>query len=90
MFQALIDKFSVSDLMNFARKEKLKKWENKLRSINAVLADAEEKQVTNKSVKIRLNELRDWAYDVEDLLEEFAYEALRRKLQHNLIPALVS
>ncbi|XWS77385.1 hypothetical protein CRYUN_Cryun01aG0256900 [Craigia yunnanensis] len=83
MFQALLDKFSASDLMNFARKEKiyveLKKWENILLSINAVLTDAEEKQVTNNSVKIWLNELRDLAYDVEDLLEEFAYEALRRK-----------
>lgn len=85
VFEALLDKFSASDLLFFARKEKkiyneLKKWEKILRNIHAVLADAEEKQVTNKSVKLWLNELRDLAYDAEYLLDEFAYEALRHKL----------
>ncbi|XVE74189.1 hypothetical protein DITRI_Ditri11bG0178900 [Diplodiscus trichospermus] len=75
--------FSATELMNFARKAKidneLKKWDSRLRSINAVLTDAEERQVKNKSVKIWLDELRASADDVEDLLEEFAYEALQRK-----------
>ncbi|XP_022756850.1 putative disease resistance RPP13-like protein 1 [Durio zibethinus] len=82
MFEALLDKFNASDLMNFAQKEKvyaeLKKWEKILKTINAVLTDVEEKQVTNRSVKVWLNDLRDLAYDVEDILEEFTYEALRR------------
>ncbi|XVF22899.1 hypothetical protein REPUB_Repub12eG0210400 [Reevesia pubescens] len=81
MFEALLDKFKASDLMNFARKEKVytefKKWESILRSINAVLTDAEEKQVIDRIVKIWLNELKDLAYDIEHILEEFAYEAFR-------------
>ena len=48
--------------------------------IHAVLDDAEEKQMTNRFVKIWLDELEDLAYDVDDILDEFATEALRRKL----------
>ncbi|XP_017977155.1 PREDICTED: putative disease resistance RPP13-like protein 1 [Theobroma cacao] len=84
MFEALLDKFNASDLIYFAQKEKLyvdlKKLEKKLLIINAVLTDAGEKQVTDRTVKIWLTELRDSAYDVEDVLDEFAYEALRRRL----------
>ncbi|XVF73596.1 hypothetical protein PTKIN_Ptkin12aG0215000 [Pterospermum kingtungense] len=83
MFELLLDKFGASDVMYFAQKKKfyveLKKWENNLKGINAVLTDAEEKQVNNRSVKIWLDELRVLAYDVEDILDEFAYEALRSK-----------
>lgn len=83
MFKALLTKLNASDLINFARQKKvyadLKKWENILRGINAVVADAEEKQEMYRSVKIWLKELKDLAYDVKDILEEFDYEALRRK-----------
>ncbi|RVW26581.1 putative disease resistance RPP13-like protein 1 [Vitis vinifera] len=58
----------------------LKKWEGILLKIHAVLHDAEEKQMTNRFVQIWLAELRDLAYDVEDILDDFATEALRRKL----------
>ena len=52
-----------------------------LLKIQAVLDDAEEKQVTNGLVKIWLDELEDLAYDVDDILDEFATEALRRMIQ---------
>ncbi|RVW71207.1 putative disease resistance protein RGA3 [Vitis vinifera] len=39
-----------------------------------------EKQMTNPLVKIWLDELRDLAYDVEDILDDFATEALRSSL----------
>uniref|UniRef100_A0A2N9FX34 NB-ARC domain-containing protein n=1 Tax=Fagus sylvatica TaxID=28930 RepID=A0A2N9FX34_FAGSY len=58
----------------------LKKWKTTLPTIRAVLDDAEEKQVKNSSVKIWLDELEDLAYDADDILDEFATEALRRKL----------
>ncbi|KAJ4723916.1 Disease resistance protein [Melia azedarach] len=48
--------------------------------IQAVLRDAEEKQLTNEAVTIWLDNLRDLAYDAEDILDEFATEALKRKL----------
>ncbi|KAK4849925.1 hypothetical protein QYF36_002146 [Acer negundo] len=46
-----------------------------------VLGDAEEKQLTEMAVKTWLDDLRDLAYDVEDVLDEFATEALSRKLK---------
>ncbi|KAL5783846.1 hypothetical protein ACOSP7_008875 [Xanthoceras sorbifolium] len=48
--------------------------------MEAVLADAEEKQLTYKLVKMWLDDLRDLAYDMDDLLDEFATEELERKL----------
>nr|POF21744.1 putative disease resistance rpp13-like protein 1 [Quercus suber] len=38
-------------------------------TIHAVLDDAEERQMTDKLVKVWLDELRDLAYDVEDNLD---------------------
>ncbi|KAH7521102.1 hypothetical protein JRO89_XSUnG0112400 [Xanthoceras sorbifolium] len=48
--------------------------------MEAVLADAKEKQLTYKLVKMWLDDLRDLAYDMDDLLDEFATEELERKL----------
>ncbi|KAF2309192.1 hypothetical protein GH714_001135 [Hevea brasiliensis] len=82
--KALFDKLASHDLLQYARQEKvlaeIEKWESMLRKIYAVLDDAEEKQLTNQLVKIWVSELRDLAYDVEDVLDEFATEALRRRL----------
>ncbi|KAK2644647.1 hypothetical protein Ddye_019842 [Dipteronia dyeriana] len=58
----------------------LKRWERKLKTIESVLNDAEEKQLTDNDVKMWLDDLRDLAYDVEDILDEFATEAIRRML----------
>lgn len=58
----------------------LKKWEKILMKIRAVLEDADEKQMTNRLVKIGVGELQNLAYDLEDILDEFADEGLRRKL----------
>ncbi|KAF3948151.1 hypothetical protein CMV_025818 [Castanea mollissima] len=72
------------DLLKTFRKENfdadLKKWKRMLLKIRAVLDDAEQKQVTSPSVKFWLAELEDLAYDVDDVLDEFATEALRREL----------
>ncbi|XP_018723430.2 putative disease resistance protein At3g14460 [Eucalyptus grandis] len=56
------------------------KWKKMLVIINAVLSDAEDKQLTNKGpVKLWLDDVRDLAYDMEDLLDEFAIEATQAK-----------
>ncbi|KAF2293718.1 hypothetical protein GH714_004306 [Hevea brasiliensis] len=55
--------------------------EKTLSKAKAVLADAEDKQISNRLVKIWLRELRDLAYDAEDILDEFSFEVLRRKQQ---------
>ena len=82
--EALFSKLGSSDVLKFASQDharaELKKWETKLSDIREVLNDAEEKQITEQSVKAWLGELRDLAYDMEDVLEEYGYEALRRKV----------
>ena len=83
-FGKLFDNLTSVDLLKFFQQEKvdadLKRWRTTLMKIHAVLDDAEEKQMTSKLVKIWLDELEDLAYDVDDILDEFATEALRRKL----------
>lgn len=83
-FKVLFDRLGSSELLKYARQEKVyaefKKWEKILRKIHAVLDDAEEKQLTNQFVKIWLAELRDLAYDVDDILDEFTTEAIHRGL----------
>ncbi|KAB2006747.1 hypothetical protein ES319_D11G368900v1 [Gossypium barbadense] len=61
--------------------EQLKQWQSILPDIQAVLDDAEEKQIKNMGVKKWLEDLQDLAYDVDDILDEFAYEELRLNLQ---------
>lgn len=76
ILQPLFEKLASASFLKFAsKKEKeidseLKKWELRLLEIRAVLTDAEEKQITNQAVKLWLNNLRDLAYDVQDVLEE--------------------
>ncbi|XP_034705363.1 putative disease resistance RPP13-like protein 1 isoform X2 [Vitis riparia] len=83
-FQVLFDKLASSDFLSFARQEhihsQLKKWETQLFNIREVLNDAEDKQIASSSVKLWLADLRILAYDMEDILDEFNTEMLRRKL----------
>ncbi|XVF73594.1 hypothetical protein PTKIN_Ptkin12aG0214800 [Pterospermum kingtungense] len=81
----LSEELAAPMLLEFARKEQvhthLKKWETILFKIQAVLEDAEDRQFTDRLVKIWLDELRDLAYDIEDVLDDFATVALRQKLE---------
>ncbi|KAK9138633.1 hypothetical protein Sjap_009227 [Stephania japonica] len=56
--------------------EKLKKV---LMRIQAVLEDAEKQQVEKESVRLWLMELKEVAYDAEDVLDGVAYETLRHQ-----------
>ncbi|KAK4842409.1 hypothetical protein QYF36_021044 [Acer negundo] len=80
----LFKKLASTELLQFARRENiyavLKKWEKRLENIKAVLDDAEEKQLEKPEVKKWLSELKNLAYYVEDILDEFATEALKREL----------
>ncbi|XVF82338.1 hypothetical protein PTKIN_Ptkin16aG0038500 [Pterospermum kingtungense] len=81
--EALFGKFTSSEFKfvteKWVRKE-IMNWETTLRNIHALLADAEGKQLQNKSVKLWLTDLQDLAYDVDDILDEFSTEALGRML----------
>ncbi|CAL5382444.1 unnamed protein product [Camellia sinensis] len=59
----------------------LTNWTNMLSQIEAFLIDAEEKQLTDRAVNLWLDDLQDLAYDLDDLVDEFATEALQRKLK---------
>ncbi|XP_050259633.1 putative disease resistance protein RGA3 [Quercus robur] len=50
-------------------------------AIQAVLEDAEEKQWNSKAITYWLRKLKDVAYDADDVLDEFATEALVRKVE---------
>uniref|UniRef100_A0A2K1R6J4 Uncharacterized protein n=1 Tax=Populus trichocarpa TaxID=3694 RepID=A0A2K1R6J4_POPTR len=52
--------------------------------VQAVLQDAEKKQWNNEAIKIWLRSLKDAAYDVDDVLDGFAIEAQRHRLQKDL------
>ncbi|KAF2319168.1 hypothetical protein GH714_013706 [Hevea brasiliensis] len=68
-------------ILQWNLKEDLEKLQESLAMIRDVLQDAEEQQVTQKAVKRWLKKLKDLAYDAEDVLDEFAYEILRRKVE---------
>ncbi|CAL5439086.1 unnamed protein product [Camellia sinensis] len=59
----------------------LTNWTKMVRQIEAVLIDAEEKQMTVPAVNLWLDDLQDLAYDLDDLVDEFATEALQHKLK---------
>ncbi|XVF78761.1 hypothetical protein PTKIN_Ptkin14bG0161900 [Pterospermum kingtungense] len=85
----------VSSALNFVADyrqvhDQLKEWKSKLPCLQAVLNDAEEKQIKDEGVKDWLADVQDLAYDVDDILDEFAYEALRLKLQKTQAEASTS
>ena len=62
-------------------KEDLTRLRESVEMIQAVLADAERRQVGDEAVRLWLQRLKDVAYDADDVLDEFAYEILRRKVE---------
>ncbi|KAJ4724574.1 Disease resistance protein [Melia azedarach] len=89
--EMLFKKLASEVLPLFGRQEKIRadllEWQRKLKKIKAVLDDAEEKQLTDERVKDWLDELKNLAYDVQDILDEFATESLKRNLQHQSQPS---
>ncbi|KAB1213092.1 putative disease resistance RPP13-like protein 1 [Morella rubra] len=80
----LFDRLATTELLNLARPEglpeKLYKWQKTLSVIKTVLDDAEEKQHDDAGIKKWLDDLRNLALDLEDIVDEFDTEALRLKL----------
>ncbi|XP_071906859.1 disease resistance protein RGA2-like [Coffea arabica] len=64
----------------FQFKEDLDTLKGSVAMIQAVLADAEEKQTHDQAVRLWLQRLEAVAFDAENLLDELNYEALRRQL----------
>jgi hypothetical protein len=83
--QAFFERMASGEFVDFFRRQKLsdtliKKLKTTFLTLNAVLEDAEELQVTKPHVKEWLNELKDAIYDAEHILDEVATEALRSEL----------
>ncbi|KAG6671295.1 hypothetical protein I3843_Q002300 [Carya illinoinensis] len=83
--QVFFDRMASREFVDFLRGRKpsnelLTRLKNVLLSVGAVLEDAEDKQVTNSSVKTWLDELKDAVYDAEDVLDQLATKALQSKL----------
>ncbi|XP_052882059.1 putative disease resistance protein RGA3 isoform X1 [Gossypium arboreum] len=62
-------------------KKELKRLGDSLQMIKAFFQDAEERQTKDEAVKVWLQRLKDVAYEADDVLDEFAYEILRRKVE---------
>ncbi|XVE91608.1 hypothetical protein REPUB_Repub01dG0024800 [Reevesia pubescens] len=65
-------------------KTELENLESTLTTIQAVLQDAEEKQWKSEAVKNWLGKLKHVVYSLEDVLEEFQTEAVRRTLHKDV------
>ncbi|KAL3749001.1 hypothetical protein ACJRO7_010137 [Eucalyptus globulus] len=84
LVQVLLDKLASMGL-DYVQREGisttlLRKCKGMLETINAVLDDAEDKQLDgDHSVTRWLDNVRDLAYDMEDLLDEFEIEAAQAK-----------
>ncbi|KAL5730315.1 hypothetical protein ACHQM5_003151 [Ranunculus cassubicifolius] len=63
-------------------KKELKKLERTLSTINDVLKDADEQQlINNHALKGWVKNIKEACYEAEDVLDDFATEALRRDLR---------
>ncbi|XP_031277836.1 putative disease resistance protein RGA4 [Pistacia vera] len=61
--------------------EEVDKLKNNLEAIQAVLLDADQKQMKNRAVRVWLNRLKDACYDVEDVLDEWKTEIIKLKIE---------
>ncbi|XP_071719151.1 putative disease resistance RPP13-like protein 1 [Rutidosis leptorrhynchoides] len=78
----LFEKLLSVDFMSLFGSEEitsqLDKLKTKWKHIEAVLADASEKHITQESVKVWLLDLHRLAYDIEDVLDDMATEIMKR------------
>ncbi|XP_004309051.1 PREDICTED: putative disease resistance protein At3g14460-like [Fragaria vesca subsp. vesca] len=87
LLPVLLDKLAQREVFQYFRRLKgvnktvREKWTTTLTAIEAVLSDAEEKQITQRGVKLWLDDLRDLAYDIEDILDTFATKVLKRRIE---------
>ncbi|GKV47265.1 hypothetical protein SLEP1_g54179 [Rubroshorea leprosula] len=83
-FELLLSKLNsaVSEWVKLPKKvrSEMQNWSSLLPKIRALLEDAEEKQETDRQVKLWLADFRDLAYDMEDMLEEVEIDAKRSEV----------
>jgi len=85
--QTLVEKLASQEFCDYIRNTKLNssllaELETTLLALQAVLDDAEQKQITNTAVKQWLDQLKDAIFDAEDLLNQINYDSLRCKVEN--------
>ncbi|XP_035838362.1 putative disease resistance RPP13-like protein 1 [Helianthus annuus] len=84
LLKVLVKKLTDEAFKRIARAQgihnELKELKKTLSRIQDLLNDASQKEVTYKSVKEWLNALQHLAYDIDDVLDDVATEAMRREL----------
>ncbi|KAF5775812.1 putative virus X resistance protein-like, coiled-coil [Helianthus annuus] len=84
LLKVLVKKMTDEAFKRIARAQgihnELKELKKTLSRIQDLLTDASQKEVTHKSVKEWLNALQHLAYDIDDVLDDMATEAMRREL----------
>ena len=84
--KVLFEKMASQEVVNFIRGRKvpatlLTELKTSCLTLSKVLNDAEEREITNTTVKEWVDELKDAVYQAEDLLDEIATEALRCQVE---------
>ncbi|GMN39057.1 hypothetical protein TIFTF001_008294 [Ficus carica] len=86
--QVLFEKMASPEVVNYLSGKKssgldalLRNLKIKLSSVNAVLDDAEYKQIRNRGVKDWLDELQGAVFDAEDLLAEIEADDLQLNME---------
>ncbi|KAJ0860899.1 putative virus X resistance protein-like, coiled-coil [Helianthus annuus] len=84
LVKIIIQKLADEVFKEYARAQgihsELEKLGEKLSQIQALLHDASDKEIKEENVKQWLNRLQHLAYDIEDVLDDVATEAMRREL----------
>jgi hypothetical protein len=84
VIEVLGEKLTTPEILGFFKSHKLNdgllgKLKETLNTLNGLLDDAEEKQITKPAVQKWLIDARHAVYEAEDLMEEIEYEHLRSK-----------
>jgi hypothetical protein len=84
--EVLLEKMLTHEFINFFRTKKfdvslLENLKTTLLSLQSILNDAEEKQITNHAVKQWLENLRDVVFEADDLFDKINTEAIRCKVE---------
>ncbi|GMI79606.1 hypothetical protein like AT3G14470 [Hibiscus trionum] len=81
LVSAILDRLATSTQQEWRLlagvEQEINRLESYLKDIHAVLEDAEEKQVTDASVKRWLTKLKEAAYELEDVLDECNFASLK-------------
>ena len=61
--------------------EEVRKLEDNLRIIQAVLENVEKRQVTDAAVKLWLEKFKDTSYNMDDVLDEWNAALIKKRIQ---------